>query len=115
MKPTLAFGLVLAALVSGGIVSFADENTGENAKSKQPEKLTVTTYRTADLPVFTSDKEWSPVLLMDLIQSTVFPKSWEAKGGTSTMAPYPQNQSIVISTNSRNHKRIQKLIERLRD
>jgi general secretion pathway protein D len=52
--------------------------------------------------------------LMDLIQTTVVPETWEALGGPSTMAPYPQNLSLVIATTSDVHDQIADLLESLR-
>ena len=52
--------------------------------------------------------------LMNLIQTTVEPDTWEALGGSSTMAPYPQNLSLIISTTSDVHDQIVDLIESLR-
>jgi general secretion pathway protein D len=52
--------------------------------------------------------------LIDLIQTTVVPDTWEALGGPSTMAPYPQNLSLVISTTSDVHDQITDLLESLR-
>ncbi|WP_390620381.1 type II secretion system protein GspD [Stieleria varia] len=52
--------------------------------------------------------------LMQLIQQTVVPDTWEALGGPSTMAPYPQNLSLVISTTSDVHDQIQALLKSLR-
>lgn len=52
--------------------------------------------------------------LMNLIQTTVEPDTWEALGGVGTMAPYPQNLSLVISTTSDVHDQIVDLLESLR-
>ncbi len=52
--------------------------------------------------------------LMQLIQQTVVPDTWEALGGPSTMAPYQQNLSLVISTTSDVHDQITDLLESLR-
>jgi general secretion pathway protein D len=52
--------------------------------------------------------------LIDLIQTTVVPDTWEALGGPSTMAPYPQNLSLVISTTSDVHDQINDLLDSLR-
>ena len=52
--------------------------------------------------------------LIDLIQTTVVPDTWEALGGPSTMAPYPQNLSLVISTTSDVHDQISDLLDSLR-
>jgi general secretion pathway protein D len=53
--------------------------------------------------------------LMNLIQTTVVPDTWEALGGNSTMAEYPQNLSLIISTTSDVHDQIVDLIESLRE
>ncbi|MGV3485042.1 MAG: hypothetical protein ACO1RT_11550, partial [Planctomycetaceae bacterium] len=52
--------------------------------------------------------------LMTLIQTTVVPDTWEALGGPSTMSPYAQNLSLVISTTSEVHDQIAELLESLR-
>ena len=52
--------------------------------------------------------------LMDLIQTTIVPDTWEALGGPSSMSPYPQNLSLVISTTSEVHDQIADLLESLR-
>ncbi len=52
--------------------------------------------------------------LIQLIQTTIEPTTWEALGGTSTMQEYPQNLSLVISTTSDVHDQIVDLLESLR-
>jgi general secretion pathway protein D len=52
--------------------------------------------------------------LIDLIQTTVSPDTWDALGGPSTMREYPQNLSLVISTTSDVHDQITDLLESLR-
>ncbi|TWT49190.1 outer membrane porin HofQ [Rubripirellula amarantea] len=52
--------------------------------------------------------------LIDLIQNTVDPESWDALGGQGTMQEYPQNLSLVISTTSETHEKISDLLESLR-
>jgi general secretion pathway protein D len=52
--------------------------------------------------------------LIDLIQTTVVPDTWEALGGPSTMREYAQNLSLVISTTSDVHDQISDLLESLR-
>ncbi|MCD0461571.1 general secretion pathway protein GspD [Roseiconus lacunae] len=52
--------------------------------------------------------------LIQLIQTTVQPDTWEALGGNSTMAPYQQNLSLIVSTTSDVHDQIVDLIESLR-
>lgn len=52
--------------------------------------------------------------LMELIETTVAPETWEALGGPSNMQPYAQNLSLVISTTSEVHDQIVELLESLR-
>lgn len=52
--------------------------------------------------------------LIDLIQTTIEPDTWEALGGNSTMREYAQNLSLVISTTSDVHDQITNLLESLR-
>jgi general secretion pathway protein D len=53
--------------------------------------------------------------LMDLIQSTIAPDSWEQLGGPGTMQQYFANLSLVISTTSDIHDQIADLLESLRE
>ncbi|MCC9603123.1 hypothetical protein LOC67_21450 [Stieleria sp. JC731] len=108
----LMVATVLSTLVfSGMLLSGARAET--QAKNEK-ELLIVKVYKLNGLPVFTEDKQFSPDLLMKLIQSTVSPSKWEAAGGTATMAPYPQNTSLVISANGKTHDKIVDLIEGFR-
>lgn len=52
--------------------------------------------------------------LMELIQTTIDPDTWEALGGPSTMAPYRANLSLVISTTTDVHEQISDLLASLR-
>ncbi|MEM9645028.1 MAG: DUF4974 domain-containing protein, partial [Planctomycetota bacterium] len=52
--------------------------------------------------------------LMQLIQTTIEPETWEALGGPSTMFPYSANLSLVVSTTSDVHDQIADLLESLR-
>ena len=52
--------------------------------------------------------------LINLITTTVVPDTWELLGGPSTMSPYEQNLSLVISTTSEVHDQIAELLESLR-
>ncbi len=52
--------------------------------------------------------------LIELIETTVAPETWEALGGPSNMQPYAQNLSLVISTTSEVHDQIVELLESLR-
>ncbi len=52
--------------------------------------------------------------LIELIQTTVVPDTWDNLGGPSTMREYAQNLSLVISTTSDVHDQIADLLESLR-
>jgi general secretion pathway protein D len=52
--------------------------------------------------------------LIELIETTVAPETWESLGGPSNMQPYAQNLSLVISTTSEVHDQIVELLESLR-
>ncbi len=52
--------------------------------------------------------------LIELIQTTVVPDTWDLLGGPSTMQEYAQNLSLVISTTSDVHDQIADLLESLR-
>ncbi|XZE52629.1 type II secretion system protein GspD [Planctomycetaceae bacterium SH139] len=52
--------------------------------------------------------------LMQLIQTTIAPDTWEALGGPSTMAPYRANLSLVVSTTTDVHEQIADLLASLR-
>jgi general secretion pathway protein D len=52
--------------------------------------------------------------LMMLIQQTIDPDNWLANGGQSSMIPYQNNLSLVISAPQTTHEKIQDLLETLR-
>lgn len=52
--------------------------------------------------------------LMNLIEQTIAPDAWENMGGSSTMAPYPQNLTLIVNTTSDVHKEIEDLLKSLR-
>lgn len=52
--------------------------------------------------------------LIQLIQTTIAPDTWEALGGPSTMAPYRANLSLVVSTTTDVHEQIADLLASLR-
>jgi general secretion pathway protein D len=52
--------------------------------------------------------------LMQLIQTTIDPTNWDTVGGPSTMFPYRQNLSLVISTTTDVHEQISDLLASLR-
>lgn len=115
IKPLSAVALV--ALFSFGMLHSSPNGTSaaETAvDANQTPQQTVRVYKTGDLPLFQKDGTWKPVVLMNLIESTVSPKTWEANMGPSTMALYPQNLSIVISTTDKNHSKIQSLLDGFR-
>ncbi|WP_154897222.1 hypothetical protein [Gimesia maris] len=52
--------------------------------------------------------------LIDLIQSTVDPESWETVGGNGSIQPHAASQSLVIRQTSQTHQRIEDLFTELR-
>ena len=53
--------------------------------------------------------------LINLIQTTIVPDSWEALGGNSTMSPFSNTRpAIIISTTYDVHMRVEQLIKALR-
>ena len=52
--------------------------------------------------------------LIDLIQSTVDPDSWETVGGNGSIQPHAASQSLVIRQTSKTHQRIEDLFTELR-
>ena len=71
-------------------------------------------YKLSDLPVWKKDGTFNPNVLIALIELSIEPKSWEAQGGTSSIAAYSQNASLVVSTTSANHDAIVEVLEQLR-
>lgn len=53
--------------------------------------------------------------LIELIQSTVDPESWEENGGTGTITEFSNTNSLVIRTTQEVHAQIQDLLKRLRE
>ena len=52
--------------------------------------------------------------LIELIQSTIEPDSWDEVGGAGTMQEFRQNLSLVVSQTQEVHEKIQALLEQLR-
>ncbi|WP_197455866.1 RNA polymerase sigma factor [Stieleria neptunia] len=54
--------------------------------------------------------------LMDLMETTINPDTWEAMGGASTMSPAPGNRpGLVVSTTYQTHRQIEQLLQTLRE
>ncbi|MEO1529988.1 MAG: hypothetical protein AAFX06_31620 [Planctomycetota bacterium] len=116
MRKTVATVALLTVLFGGLAYTrvVADESKGDATAELEDENPIVTiVYKWKGLPVYDKAGNWKPDALMHLIQVVVSPKDWEANGGSSTMAPYPQNQSIIISTTMKNHKALRKMLERV--
>lgn len=115
---------LICALVAASIfVSIGSLPAGEDSKSKERtsgattnEAAVITTrvYKLADLPVWTKEKNFAPSVLMHLLQTSVCPEQWEGEGGRATMAPYPQNYSVVISASAELHDKIADTLTLLR-
>jgi general secretion pathway protein D len=52
--------------------------------------------------------------LIELITTTVAPKSWEQNGGQGNIAQFPTNLSLVVSQTQEVHEQISDLLEQLR-
>ncbi|MGQ9504447.1 MAG: hypothetical protein ACUVQR_06025 [Thermogutta sp.] len=52
--------------------------------------------------------------LIDLIETTVAPNSWDSVGGPGSISPFPTNLSLVISQTQEIHEQISDLLEQLR-
>ncbi len=72
-------------------------------------------YRPSQSPANAMGGGFNPMELMFLIQTTIAPDTWaDTSGGPSTIAPYAQNLSLVISTTTEVHDQIAELLESLR-
>ncbi|GAA5511272.1 hypothetical protein [Novipirellula caenicola] len=91
-----------------------EASAADDVAAAQNTKVYTVTYRLEDLPVWSKDGHFDYKLICMLIHSSISPKSWEALGGPSTMAPYPQNFSLVVSTTSDNHDALSALFKQLR-
>ena len=89
-------------------------SAADDVAAAQNTKVYPVTYRLEDLPVWSKDGHYDPNLMIMLIHSPISPTSWEALGGPSTMAPYAQNFSLVVSTTSDNHDALSALLKQLR-
>lgn len=71
------------------------------------------TYRVSDLLLGRLPQAGQPDFkaLMDEIVSSVQPGSWNDAGGPATLAPYPQNLSLVVSQTSRGHEELTEFLE----
>lgn len=107
----IGIGLLSVALIQEAlpVASAADDLAAE-----QNAKVYPVVYGLDDLPVWSKDGHFDYKLICMLIHSSISPKSWEAQGGPSTMAPYPQNFSLVVSTTSDNHDALSALLKQLR-
>lgn len=52
--------------------------------------------------------------LIDLIETTVAPNSWDTVGGPGSISPFPTNLSLVISQTQEVHEQVSDLLEQLR-
>ncbi len=53
--------------------------------------------------------------LINLIQETIDPDSWEQNGGNGRMQPFPSTLSLIVTQTQENQDRIQNLLGRLRE
>ena len=117
MRSLKSIGVIGVGLVC--CIAFAQEpsqntTTAENEAVSDDAKINVRNYPLGDLPVWKTDGTYDPNILIALIELSIEPKSWEARGGLSSMAPYSQNASLVVSTTDANHDAIVTVLEQLR-
>lgn len=110
MRRTTSVVCLLAVL----LVAMAFNRTLAQESKADATAVITKVYKTHHLPVYDKAGKWKSEMLMAFIQSAVLPEVWEAKGGNSTMAPYAQKKSIVISTTAKAHDAIAKLLESYR-
>ena len=117
MRPLKFIGVVGVVVFCSLVAfqaSFETTSAADNDAPKKGDQVLVVCYKTTGLPVYREDGTHDLDMLMTLIQTNVSPKTWEARGGDSTMAPYAQNLSIVVSTTRKNHDKIASLLKRFR-
>ena len=108
--------LVFLVLLSGTFAIKSPQEVGadESQTDSSAAAVYTTVYRVHDLPVYTAEKMFMPSVLMELIQRTVSPSDWRAEDAVSTLSPYPQNGSLVITTHKQNHDKIEALLKSMR-
>ena len=112
IKPIVAIAIVLAATFAA-VQSLPTSVAADTAPLSDAGKVYPMAYRLTDLPVWSQDgKTFDPMILMAYIKASVDTNAW---GTSSTMAPFAENSSVVISTNSANHKAIQDVLKQLRE
>ena len=52
--------------------------------------------------------------LIDLIETTIEPDSWDSVGGPGSMAPFESNLSLIVSQTDEGHQQVAALLQRLR-
>ena len=119
-----------------GLTLFVDhQHWHANSQVEQPavdvgdSKLITKTYAVKDLVIpfapasfsetgerrHKSDEKPDFVTLMQLIESTVDPSSWDSQGGTGAIEPFAGTLSLVVSNTDRVHYEIAALLQQLRE
>lgn len=109
--------LLLGMMLMGMAVTTNTQVSAEAADGEvlvDPGKTFVKVYRLHDLPAWSKDGTFRPVLIMQTVQDQILPKQWESRGGTATMAPYPQDGALVISAPEKMHEKIQAFLDKQR-
>ncbi|TWT98552.1 hypothetical protein [Stieleria varia] len=96
------------------IIAFSSATLLADKPADEKVQIVVEQYRIGDLPVWTKDGHFDSEILMMYLQTTVAPNTWEARGGPATMAPYPQNASLVIRAPIKTHDAIKKVLKQHR-
>ncbi len=108
----LLFAVGLGAFRFGRDVGFQEGNQAGFAAGINA-KIYPKTYRVSDLVLGPIPQSGQPnyATLVNEIVSKVQPTSWEEAGGPATLAPYPQNLSLVVSQTSRGHDELVNFLE----
>src|SRR6185503_9226113 len=89
-------------------------------QAEADQNLRIRLYPVGDLVICGSEKDDSGRRcdfdsLIDVLQSTVIPNSWDDVGGPGSISPYEGGLALVISQNEEAHNQIEAILSKLRD
>lgn len=104
------FACIVILVLASAVGVLPDQST--NAADISKETLLTRVYRTADLPIWNEKGSgFDHSILIALLKANIGEEDWN---DDHSISPYPQNVSLVISTNTENHATIVKTLEGLR-
>jgi hypothetical protein len=110
---TIGSIILLIAVIACGLAAYREH-------VKNSSRLVIS-YPVSDLissPTASGKQGSSPVVgfgpLIASIKSNVSPWSWKSQGGSGTMTPFFLNQSLIIRTSPRVHKRVEAYLRQMR-